>query len=140
MEEQLINARSANEQSESSNIMDIYSDKAFYAITIKCIKKDYKATDNETIKVLTELERAHKGNVRDFTIEYDSLNRVHLHATMIARKGLRYTLYRKKYWHLDITRLMKYGDLIAWTKYIHKDDYQNILDYYEDGENHFINP
>lgn len=133
-------ACNANEQSESYNIMDIYSTKAFYAVTIKCIKKDYVSTDNELIKVLCELEKAHKGEIRDFTIERDSINRLHLHATLIARKGLRYTLYRKKYWHLDITRLMSYQDLMNWTKYIHKDDCQNIIDYYENGDYHFIDP
>lgn len=131
-------ACNANERSESLNIMDIYNSKAFYAVTIKCIKKDYYATDTELIKVLTELERAHKGEIHDFTIERDSLDRLHLHATMIARKGLRYTLFRKKYWHLDITRLMSHQDLVQWTKYIHKDDCQNLIDYYENGENHFI--
>lgn len=137
----LNNARSAYEHlCESYNIMDTISqqNRSIYAITIKCIKKDYLATDNELIKVLTELENCHKGEVKDFSIERDSIARLHLHATMIARKSLRYTLYKKRYWHIYITRLMDRSDLIEWSKYIHKDDEKSITEYFENGENHFL--
>lgn len=137
-------ACNAIEQSENNPkycleyIRDNYDQSAYYAITIKCIKHLYFASREDCIKVLKELERKHKGDVLCFTFEKDSMLRYHIHGIMEARKSLKYTLYRKPFWSIDIQRLLKWSDFENWKAYIEKDQNISVEKYFTNGGYHFI--
>lgn len=114
------------------------SGRKLYAFTIKNIKKDTFISESEVIRVMTLMEACHKGSIHDFTLEKDSLQRFHAHGIMEARKHLKYTLFKRPYWHIYITPLNSCEDVRQYSKYIHKDDTQKIVDYFTNGENHFI--
>lgn len=137
-------ACNANERSESTNITETilngFETTAYYAVTIKNIKHKYFASENECIVQMKNLEKLHKAKIHDFTFELDSLGRNHIHAIMQARKGIRYNLYRKPYWHIDIKRLETPNDCYRWMAYMHKESEEivKLLEYFTNGENHFV--
>lgn len=103
-----------------------------YAVTIKCIKQGYKASESETLKVFTDLLRVHRATYTCYVFERDKLNRVHLHGTIQARKNLKYNLLKVPFWHIYITHLAQQCDYDNWLEYINKDvvhpngDYQFV--------------
>lgn len=144
-------ACNANEQSESKDnsyiptleeIFESDDQSSFYAVTIKHIAKESGVKDTDLIQMYSKLQDAHKAANIDFVIEEveeKKQTRPHLHGIMRARKNLRYTLFRKKYYHIDIQCLKTWTDLLVWQRYIHMGDIQDVNNYYTNGENHFIN-
>jgi hypothetical protein len=98
-----------------------------YGFTIKYIKARTDTLDDDfdikidTYKTMTELIARHKAIRVDYTYEYDSMNRVHIHGHMLARKGIRLNLYKKPYWHVHIDHLPSIDDVQNWIRYIHKE-------------------
>lgn len=93
-----------------------------YGFTIKCIRKGYENRKAELLIVATEMIRRFCGVLKDYTYEYDSKGRYHIHGYFIARKGIKYNLFKKPYWHIHIDHLRSQLDLETWCSYIHKDE------------------
>lgn len=144
-------ACNANEQSESKpneyipsleELFESENSMAWYAVTIKHIAKESTVNDVFLHVMYDKLLEAHKASDLDHVIEEvteHKFTRPHLHGLMRARKNLRYTLFRRKYWHFDIQQLKTWQDVIAWRRYIHMGDQKEVNDFFTNGEFHFIN-
>lgn len=97
------------------------SKTSYYGITIKVIKTDYEATAQELTRILILVINKHNAVFVNAYFEYDSLNRIHLHGTFMARKGLRRNLVKIPYTHIHIDPLNTIADVENWTVYIKKD-------------------
>lgn len=95
---------------------------SYYGFTIKCIKANSPAGQEETRDVMKELIARHHAILVSYEYEKDSIDRCHIHGTFMARKGIRLTLYTKKLWHIHIDYLPTQDDVQNWTRYIHKQD------------------
>lgn len=93
-----------------------------YGFTIKCIKQGVYATKEELIVVMSAMLKCHKGILVEYVFEEDSMGRLHIHGTMMARKGLFLSKFKKQFWQIHIDPLPKLADVENWTKYIHKCD------------------
>lgn len=106
----------------------VYNPVAHYGITIKIIKKDYFATEEELetiyFKVLTRYKNAESMYK---TYENDSLGRIHLHGLFRARKGIRKNLYRQAYVTIHIDYLPEEKDITNWISYIFKEPVRKFL-------------
>lgn len=130
---------------ESSHLIDnlrqiVQEDgKAYFAFTIKNISKDPDGDLRvRNMQIMTAMLSSYSAELKDFTEEVGDHVRVHLHGIFRARKNLRYTAFRRKYWHVYIVKLLTYEDLMTWSAYMHKDDQKNEKNYYEDGGYHFV--
>lgn len=92
-----------------------------FAVTIKCVKQGYFATIEDLRRTFNEMLHKYQAIENAFVIEQDSLGRNHAHCTITAKKSLRYTSFKKKYWHIFIKRLYKDSDTKRWNDYIHLD-------------------
>lgn len=113
-----------------------------YGFTIKCIKSGYKANEGELIAVMYDMAIFHKGHVTQYFIEADSIERLHVHGIMTARKGLLLSRFKKQFWHIHLDHLKSDIDLKNWESYIKKDeiDFKGWLSELRSGKNMFQNP
>lgn len=95
---------------------------SYYSFTIKCIRANYTTTECETKDVMKELIARHHAILVSYEFELDSINRLHIHGTFMARSGIRLSLYQKKFWSIHIDKLQTIQDVQNWTNYIHKQD------------------
>lgn len=100
--------------------------KVKYGFTLKYIKHNVLWNEEQYMLAISNMEKTYKGTVLDYRFEKDSLDRLHAHGTLLARKGLRYTLYKVHYLHVHLDELKTKADEINWDNYINKDIY---LDY-----------
>jgi len=92
-----------------------------YAFTIKYIKCNAYATEENLFFTMMEMVVYHKSILSEYVFEYDSMNRLHIHGTMLARKGLFLSRFKRPYWHIHIECLKTVTDVENWTRYIHLD-------------------
>lgn len=126
---------------KNSNLKEIFNGNdnlKFYSFTIKNIRKNYFATESELLVCMNQMLDKHKAKLINFTFELDSCNRNHIHGTFKARKGLKYTLFKKHYYHIMIKVLEEFHDLKRWSDYIHKCPFNNFLKGLEKGEYMFV--
>jgi len=105
-----------------------------YGITVKCIKTGVFPSEEQLIDVMLSCIARHKGDLIDFTIEHDSINRLHVHGLFRARKGIRKNLFKKPYHTIHIDQLDTAEDINTWINYIHKGEYQEFLHLLNNGE------
>lgn len=115
-----------------------------YAITIKYIgNSDLNQIDESShqLKLLSYIEKQ-KGIYVSHSFERDSKDRLHLHGHFMARKGIRYNLYKCRGWHIHVDPLPTTDDVKRWTDYMYKDSESAnaILQYMRDGNYAFIDP
>lgn len=101
-----------------------------YAFTIKNIKSHTIKTKEHHLAVAMEMINKFFGELADYAFEYDSINRVHIHGIFKCRKGIRYSLFKKQFWHIHIDPLFSKLDLESWQSYIHKTDYLEAIKNY----------
>lgn len=93
-----------------------------YAFTIKCIKSGISSTEGELCGTMYAMALFHKGHVSEYYFEKDSLDRLHLHGIMQARKGILLSRFKKAFWHIHLDYLKTDQDIKNWQSYIKKDD------------------
>jgi len=99
-----------------------------YAVTIKNIQMDVSPTRADTYSIYLDMLRTHKGIEHESHFELDSKGKVHLHGIFSARKNLKVDLYKRKFWHIYITKLETADDIQRWLTYIRKDvDKTNVI-------------
>lgn len=94
---------------------------SYYGFTIKCIKAQYQATTEELKDIMIEMLAKHKAQYVDHFSEYDSLGRVHIHGTFMARKGILLSLFKKPFHTIHIDYLPTMNDVENWAQYIRSD-------------------
>lgn len=97
-----------------------------YAFTIKYIKAEANRPSEPEQQyrlalVMYDMISFHKGILTEHVFELDSIGRVHIHGTMLARKGLLLSRFKRPYFHIHLDPLKTIFDQENWTKYIHKD-------------------
>lgn len=97
-----------------------------YAITIKHIERASQVTEDELAYIMMEYISRQKGIYVYHSIELDSKGRPHIHGHFMARKGIRYNLYKKKGYHIHVDPLPTTQDVQTWIEYIKKDDDDSI--------------
>lgn len=129
----------SSEAPTSETSLNHITEDIYYSFTIKYIKKGIKATIPFLEQIMYSMLARYKAEYCTHSVELDSKERNHIHGVMIARKGLRYTNFKYPYTHIYIRRIESYADLVNWCDYIEKDEVQSLIDYFTNGENHFVN-
>lgn len=104
-----------------------------YGITIKCIQKGVFASENDLFTVMMECIDRHKGIMCEFYFETDSMNRKHIHGHFMARRGIRYNLYKKQFYTIHIDPLRHIHDVQQWLQYIKKEGYNMFINDLKSG-------
>lgn len=110
----------------------------YYGFTIKCIKHNHCVEISELENIMYDMLSCHKGLYVQHYYEHDSLDRLHIHGTFMARKGLLKSRFKKQYWHIHIDHLKTTDDVENWTKYIHKEQFTTLIEDRDNGEYLFI--
>lgn len=107
----------------------------YYAVTIKCIRKGWIASEDETEEVYNALLYTYRATSFKHTFEKDRLGRYHLHGCiLVTRKNIKYSLFKKQYWHIHIDYLPTHEDRLNWLSYIQKDESEEFIKRLRDGE------
>lgn len=93
----------------------------YYGFTIKNIKAGYFAPQSELLDIMYQLVHFNKGTYVDHTVETDSIGRLHIHGTMMARKGLLLSRFKRPYYHVHLDHLKTTEDVRNWELYINKE-------------------
>lgn len=101
-----------------------------YAFTIKYIGAYSTKTKEDHLSVAMEMINRYWGELSDYSFELDSIDRVHIHGIFKARKGIKYSLFKKSHWHIHIDPLKSKLDLETWGSYIHKTKYLEAIQNY----------
>lgn len=130
------NLEQLNPTSEASLIHN--TNTQYYSFTIKYIRKGVKAEISSLEKTMYYMIKKFDAEYCTHSVEQDSLGRNHLHGVFLASKHIRYNSISYPYTHIYIRRLDSYRDLVNWCDYIQKDEQTSLIDYFTNGENHFI--
>lgn len=103
----------------------------YYGFTIKCIKQDTVVERHELEIVMKQLISRHKAQYVQHYFEHDSMNRLHIHGTFMARKGILLSLFKKQFWTIHIDYLKTTEDVAQWSKYIQKDQCTTTEDFHD---------
>lgn len=101
-----------------------------YGFTIKNIQHDYKNEKSDLLSVAMDMINKFKGELVDYAFECDSILRIHIHGIFKARKGIKYSLFKKKFYHIHIDTLHSQQDLSLWKNYIRKTEYYAAIQNY----------
>ncbi|AXF52667.1 MAG: hypothetical protein [Cressdnaviricota sp.] len=93
---------------------------SYYGFTIKNIRHNAHSTVHELQDVMHRLIKSHKAIYVDHFIETDSLQRLHIHGTFMARKGILLSKFKEKFQHIHIDYLPTTADVHNWSIYIRK--------------------
>jgi hypothetical protein len=94
---------------------------SYYGFTIKCIKHGVSTESSQLEDIMRKLIARHKAIYVDHFVEYDSLQRAHIHGTFMARKGLLLSLFKVPYYHIHLDYLKTLSDVENWSQYIRSD-------------------
>lgn len=113
---------------------------SYYGFTIKCIKHGVSTEVLQLEDIMHKLIARHKAIYVDHFIEYDSIQRAHIHGTFMARKGLLLNLFKVPYYTIHLDYLKSTLDVENWAKYIRSDQdgYKSYIKQRDDGEYLFI--
>jgi len=113
---------------------------SYYGFTIKYIKANETTTVDRLESVMRALILRHKATYVDHFIEYDSLQRAHIHGTFMARKGILLSLFKVPFVHIHIDHLKSMSDVHNWANYIRQDQdgFKSFLKDITNGEYLFI--
>lgn len=100
----------------------------YYGFTIKCIKHGYDSQVYELENIMQRMLACHKAIYVEHYYETDSIKRLHVHGTFMARKGILRSKFKQQYWHIHIDLLPTIEDVHNWSRYITKDQDQPIED------------
>lgn len=93
----------------------------YYGFTIKNIKAGYYAKEHELLDIMYQLVHFNKATYVDHTFETDSIGRLHVHGTFMARKGLLLSRFKRPFYHIHLDHLKTTQDVRNWTLYINKE-------------------
>lgn len=94
----------------------------YYGFTIKCIKAGVFDTQMNLENVMRQLLYSYKADYVEHVMETDSMGRLHIHGTFMAKKSILRSKFKKPYYHIHIDHLKCTDDVANWTAYIHKTD------------------
>lgn len=91
-----------------------------YGFTIKCIEHDIYADSLDLDVTMLHMLAKHKAIYVEHFYEKDSLGRLHIHGSFLARKGIRLNLFKRPFYTIHIDHLKEVADVERWAKYIRK--------------------
>lgn len=93
---------------------------SYYGFTIKNIRHNAHTTAHELLDIMYRLIKSHKAIYVDHFFETDSLQRLHIHGTFMARKGLLLSKFKEKFYTIHLDYLPSIADVQNWSIYIRK--------------------
>lgn len=113
---------------------------SYYGFTIKCIKAQYQAKLEDLTEIMHRLISRHHAIYVEHFVEYDTLERPHIHGTFMARKGILLSLFKVPYHTVHVDYLPSIHDVENWANYIRadQDGYKSWLKELQDGQYKFI--
>lgn len=113
---------------------------SYYGFTIKCIKHGVSTEATSLEDIMRQLISFHKGIYVDHFIEYDRLDRAHIHGTFMARKGLLLNRFKIPFHTIHLDYLKSMADVENWSMYIRSDQdgYKSFEKRLRQGEYLFI--